>query len=250
MFGPGLDQQLHKVLVEVIVQDAFQPLAELRAHVVLREDFAGAFVAAHLQHVGFDADLIQQVFVETDLRAHPGQQQPARFRQADFVAANSQQVILAAAGFQISVSFLAHVPKTGDRLAQLVQLPPADLESVDMEEQPVDRSVALGFENPINLALEILGGTSKDRILGRRRFTQVPVKTDVRQGNRGRLGGASAIHGDQQRQNKSAGKSKAHGISPQPGHGFRGQTECMVWSLEECISGVKFPETLGERGQS
>src|SRR5439155_26514618 len=162
---------------------------------------------------------------------------------ADLVAANGQQVILAAAGFQIGVGLFAGFPKPRDRLAQFIELPPADLKSVDMEEQAVDRSVALGFENPVNLALEILGGAAKDWILDCGRFAEVPVKANVRQGNRGRLGGASAIHGDQQRQNKSAGKNEAHGISPQPDHGFRGPTKCMVWSLEECISGVKFPET-------
>ena len=109
---------------------------------------------------------------------------------------------------QLGLGWLIVQLATRDGASQLMEFAPTDFQSVQLQEQTINSFIALGFTNPVELALKIFGRSSKEGIFRGWCFVQIPVQADVRQSS-GRLirpsNGVAAAH-------YHAQQNHAHGI--------------------------------------
>src|SRR5438034_553215 len=106
LFARG-DDAVDDAMVVVVVEDALELLAVLGAELVARERLGGSLEGAHLQHVGLDADLVEEVLEEHGLGPDAGQHEPARLGEVDLVAGQGDQVVTRTAGFEIGERLFA-----------------------------------------------------------------------------------------------------------------------------------------------
>ena len=93
-------------LVVEVVDQRGHVLANRLAEAVAGVGLGGAFEVADVQHVGFDADLREQVFVERELGAHAGEQHFARLGEDDLIAGRGELVLRAHRRFEQGVDLL------------------------------------------------------------------------------------------------------------------------------------------------
>ena len=138
--GDGIDE-----LGVVIVEDRIHLLFEFGAHVFAGEGFGGAFVIAHLEEVGVDAEFLEQLFEVHEFHPDAGDRDHADGGHDDFVAGAGEQIFGAGAFVEAGVDFFARLANAGDGGAELVELAAADAGFVDLENDAGDLVIGGGL---------------------------------------------------------------------------------------------------------
>ena len=132
---------LHVLTVEA-VDERGRLLAVRSGEAFLRELVGGVLVLAHSLELGLDPQLVQGPAKERDLGAEPVHEHERLRHRVDLAARGGEVVLRVAGGLQVRVRGLARLAEAGDRVPQLLHLPPAAREPA----HPDDDSLDLGID--------------------------------------------------------------------------------------------------------